>query len=1787
MDFEHYNTIVELRPHPTTPSTTTPTKYNTSDNNNNNNTQQQQQQSVADKKHSKISSTISSDGKWCWYHHENQLFLYDSTTGRRLTTWCFVESNKELNILTVTELNIFNRIYLLCAVGVSHSQSHLKILDVQHAMTIRTITLPFAVSFIRQLVSADPISSDDCIGRFKCPVVIGAKGGQSLIVDIDFNPRDLSLASINRQYSIKAVDVKTYNGKTFWEGNKSSLYPCVLIGSGDGGAANNNNNNQSQSNNNNNNNNNNNISSLPSTDNHRFDYPYIVETDYVLHNRQDIKSQIKYIKLSGSGIYVTAITYIPSIQALAIGYNMGCFQLFSTHNGTLNLVYSSPYKEFEHRFPVTHFLFQELEDDMDSSSSYLWVGRGNLISNNCQVSIILYKLDFIKSSTSSMSVIKSIDILQSIENQQLNITSSFIGTIFKMDYFFKQNELVDNTPKSKSIFIYQTQDQQGYQRLEVKIFDLSRFEKFGKETGNPSKWLYQVQLNNNIQNNVMNCWIDKYSISRNIYNPFEDEMDAPLSLSHPSFDLYLLQEDSVKKVHYLNPQEHAVDAMAKNGTLTFSNPQPLFSKFIEHKIFSFPRSEPALQTNDFILFALDNNMFSLIIDYITNSTVTIDFNGKEKINYFLTNPKMVLDITWEFFENLESSINVADIFSVGQGEKATREKLQDRLEMVYVKMMDTFSIVDSLCERYKTENNTNEITSNLERMYKTILQSTQHLEVLKWALTNDLLTAPVQAQIDKVSALVSLKRSNNKQLLSTLGQEQENSPLFIDILFKRISKHDTYPPSSTIEFKKFLDLFKSSNKFTKLVQILFYLLLDLDTIERLPSNLLSSLQNTFCISPDDISFIQGIWGLDSANLYEDIQLSMNDSYRELNSSTKSKKYGYEILSRFYANGSHMNALFFMKSIGFDPKDIQQATLAMKILLSNDSSASLMEAIIFERNFRKKFNTLELDSIEKLLYLLFDFCTKKKKLDKLMEMPLDDIEDQCFVHYLYGINASKLVPIYMIRRGRIVEGCNVQRKLQRTDILQSATSSSSSSSSQLSPSDQLYSMFMDNFSSSIPSLQKNAITQEVPKSDNFYDFDIPDEPLSIRGANSNTNECNVPSFGYQPFIRDHPVPKLYNDSDDLKAQGDVGNFKGFTKIDRAAHIEPFNAEAFAQQHDDAFLKGKDIILDSSTMTDDHTMHDDDDSDNGDDDDDQDFEFSQSQETQTPKPVLLKSALKNAQSPSSKRRVQIQESKNIMYPIESKEDVIASTDEDTDDEDDYNDDDDERFDDADEDQDENLNYYQTQQHVDHDDDDDDEMAEEDSLYGKNSSSLSNIKSTIRSMMRDVNQQHQDDDDELRDSRIYQGMEFEQDIGMGEDEFEEVEELDEDGEEDNYPSTQQYLTKNRSRIRELDDNDQEVEEEEEDDETILAGMKKTGYIYQSDEEDYDFGEDSLDEYDLDDGYQIRQHVPMPMDGGTQDDPFEILSSDEEQEKEQPPPKPKASKHQATSKYSYDNDQDEDLSSDYSTSTSSGSPKQPFVSELPSSSPRQAQQQDDEQEQEQEEEEEEEEKEFNPFVQEIIETTSSKDNQSFDEFMQENQISFDDIATKDSPISSQPIQNILETQASSSTIDEEEEKEKEEVEEVEDEIIEEDDVDQEIKEEMEQEKPLEEIIDEEIIEEAAQEEDMQEEEQDEIEAEEEQEILDRIAQEEQEEEEEVQETKEVEEQEEEEEEKSEDDEVTKPLARRASRKAREQLSTISSATKKKKSKSAAKPSTTDKNKKKDKKKKKLVTNNNNNNNK
>ncbi|EGC29140.1 hypothetical protein DICPUDRAFT_99925 [Dictyostelium purpureum] len=1471
-----------------------------------------------------LKSHITSDGNYCWYTKDNEIFFYELNTGKRITTWCFVKESKELYVSAVGELFIEDSMFLVATIKYDNNKTFLKVLDIQSGDVIRTIDIGSSnVNFIKQIhrESLYPDAPRDSMRNFKSPLALGFQNScQIIILDLYFNPKDKSIESSSKIQQLILQDISNYDCIQFFKSssinNLNKLIPYFVLGCDQ------------------------------FEPNVNFEYPVSKNGDSqgILigttgSTQQTLKNNNDQPHQPQQNCQISSIFYIESIHAIAVGYSIGTFQLFSSIN--FKLFYCSPLRESSfapHRqSPVTHILYQELDEGEESPIGNLWIGRGsmNQYSTTHPISIILYKLIFDQMAPDpSKSLSTLISLEQNIESPldlaHANNDNPYPGEILSLSYLYQNKDIDVDTgkfPKSKSIITYQYINNDGLPKIDMKLFDLALFDRYGFSQTNKQVWLHNIELiKSDLNTSFHSFWLDQDSVSYNTL--YQDEnntnklipeqqrerrLDASLSIHHPNFKAKLLTFNSVDLIDYLNPQERLVKELSDKGAIIFEHPQATYQRFIDTQIFTQTNvavTDKQKQKNDLMIFSLNNNLLSIITDYI--------------LNYRSSNAKLILDLFWSHFERIQSGFNLNELFS-----KTISSNTQKQFETIYVKVVDIVRIFRTLIDRYIIEQNSNNnsltnnhnedsmvianstsanIPENLKNKLDQAINMALFIEVLKWSMNFGFFSSQNLTNMEKVRLITAQKRKDVREKLSTeLSATTTNDKLLIDLFYETINMDhsvNVYPPHSTTTLKNFIEIFSNANQFKKKIALFFYLLIDLEIVSSEVKNIhssetLKSFLGSFKITNKYYSFIMGIWKLDNYLLEQsknnnnnrELIEEINSAFTLLNSSSITKKFLYPILSRFYSFGFMNYAQLLMKGWGFEPKNFDEASLYIKILLANHA---ILEAILFQRSFRARFSDLPLKSVESLLFSIFNLSLDLKKLDLIIDMPLDETEEQVFIQYLFINQASSLISMFYLKRGRIPEACKINRY----------QSSTARNNSFFDGYDTINHLIL-NYEQSLPSIQKPSNFYNNQQQSNNNSDDIPLLPrsatISKQSITINKSALAPPqSFIQKPIISNLPTPKLYNESVYFSSNlstAPVSNLEALTKKsedDKKEKMEIqqklFEMEEQKKREEIQKEKEKEDLRKQKEAEEIRMLQELEDRKRALiqkqlelQKEQLDQQKKQQQQQQSPlsytsspfsSPSGLKSALKSisssgGSSSSKKNHVRFKESLNQEYPIPSLDDLEYYGDNS---DEDYEDDEDEDYDEEDEDEEEEEEEEQQQQQqnrrfMNDEDDEDEEYNDDDDMiiHDDDADDQPDQNKQYSQFLQQKQQQQEEDQEEgqeLSNEEIDEEIvEYDEEYDENSDDpFKDIKRPEHGGKEPPKFAQFSMLSKPKSQYKQDEEDDEEGEgegerEEEEDDEGL--------------------------EYDDDEGYEENKtFAPDFSDGyGTEDKPMEILSSDDEE--------------------------------------------------------------------------------------------------------------------------------------------------------------------------------------------------------------------------------------------------------------------------------------------------------------------
>lgn len=119
-----------------------------------------------------------------------------------------------------------------------------------------------------------------------------------------------------------------------------------------------------------------------------------------------------------------------------------------------------------------------------------------------------------------------------------------------------------------------------------------------------------------------------------------------------SFDAHFLFYDSIHSLKFQSPKQQALTYMSDVGSMAFVEPKVAFETCLKSGLVQSTVSEPRQQQEELFTVALNNNLISLLCQYI-NERRTQD---TEVSIYYLPNPKVVLDWGWNTFQTFQKQL---------------------------------------------------------------------------------------------------------------------------------------------------------------------------------------------------------------------------------------------------------------------------------------------------------------------------------------------------------------------------------------------------------------------------------------------------------------------------------------------------------------------------------------------------------------------------------------------------------------------------------------------------------------------------------------------------------------------------------------------------------------------------------------------------------------------------------------------------------------------------------------------------------------------------------------------------------------------------------------------------------------------------------------------------------------------------------------------------------------------------------------------------------------------------
>jgi len=739
---------------------------------------------------------ISTTGNFCWTAGGDQLNIFgieETDVIERNQLWDFGEKE----ILCIEEVSILGLSCLVVSLRDNTGVCELRFLDVHRGKTRCVIQLSSKLAPVSAMCFLGEV------GKIQSGLVLGTSGGYIVLVDIT-EVRGPSSGVITKLETSNSTD------------KESNFLPAVVLDEA-----------YHQSG--------------------RLRFP-------VMEWGASEWRQLDALPLPEKGVLVTSLHHIEKLNAVAVGYNFGCFQLWSLSNlfsGVGNsLLYSSRCDDEEQvltkRVPISTFAYQELPYH-ETGHGYLWVGRSSLSSpllkNSHNALVEMYNIKFRfnegeyfileslrkehkRELDSSMrfsaekyvqpfSQIISIINIHPRENEflQEKITQGINKTDL-MDFMMEEGR--DERTKvsvaigSRILFVWQTflTTSTGIQKeFKMEIFDfmnqatdsiflpISLFATGQDDISPPSK--------------LLSVWVEPSSVSDFCVK------NGPLEINHSSFplsfDIICLSDEAVYSISYLSDKEKALAALPI--VLTYAGENEIAFLYSDCKNAGLISSghdvqQPVDMINALLDVCSENNLISTICRLVARQDKGSPILGIVENWALETMERYTDDLAHNYYEK--------ELMNEGISE---RSEVLENLNLALMRLGNLYNVfalfsrlrqdfLNSLKESLEDEEMESGELSDAEdledklrsaiKLEDSILMCCQHLELLVWFYQKGLFPVSTTTYPREVLA----KRYNQHLKLRSDLFKQHSSSMESDELEMQeggMSGVDDPPPSLFID----------------------------------------------------------------------------------------------------------------------------------------------------------------------------------------------------------------------------------------------------------------------------------------------------------------------------------------------------------------------------------------------------------------------------------------------------------------------------------------------------------------------------------------------------------------------------------------------------------------------------------------------------------------------------------------------------------------------------------------------------------------------------------------------------------------------------------------------------------------------------------------------------------------------------------------------------------------------------------------------------------------------------
>eukprot|EP01117_Protostelium_nocturnum_P019410 TRINITY_DN8416_c0_g1_i1.p1 TRINITY_DN8416_c0_g1~~TRINITY_DN8416_c0_g1_i1.p1 ORF type:complete len:1171 (+),score=309.98 TRINITY_DN8416_c0_g1_i1:211-3723(+) len=930
------------------------------------------------------------DGKLGWISERNGLLIYEFPSAKRIARFSFEEKK---TIVHVQEASLFNNNSLLIvSLSCLHSKGELHFINLSQLKTIKIIHLPFQPSksfFLnRNSKRSEEEGEDRMVNEHNAPSIedssilfVGSRGGNLYSIFLSLNDfKDDSKAKLL---------IKEWNGRTE-EGNEMELMEGFdFVGYS--------------------------IGLKQEEDGESVKYKWIEPSSRKEMSKQVLKKNV----------WVTCLKVIKSIHSLAVGNNLGGFQLISL--STFQVLYSSPLSWTEGSNigktdiggQVIDFCDQKLDNDRYLC---LWVGRGNRyspfeeFSNQIEEKIVLFHLDLQRWKQLQIQPSLNLDVcVRKLEHSPPISKSGYWKLAHSHSFPDDLKSELDESEAGKRIAVFgwklMNSSPQQQQITRFEVYDAQNIAEDLSWNEHPSSSYPPFISYHRSESPLISCYFE-----REMMELSENEENFPRqenqSLDH--FKLNCLFEDFLV-IQTMNGRQLEVlnDLALIEQPLSNETISQIYNKFVAVGL--IPRKYQSNLNEDnlcaVLQVCLKNNLVSWICCCVENLSQfdSVDqhtqlFDDSESSIQHQTIAGVILK--WARMTLRESSESVHEYLESTSLKILGKMDHDSLLENNFVRVSDLRFVFAQLAKIPSTEKGQEEVNKNVEETELLV----QHLETIMWFQSARLLE---RLSDSKGEFLLRWKKGKGKKM--------------IDILISYIG-FDTF--NQVLSAGNTLEMFSfgSPSHMVMKLNILFYILLGLE--KQYPDQdmkkKIEQFASYFMLSVSTQKFIRGIWLLD--NIFEnntEIELAchyLNDPtlcLEDIAFDEETKSSLISAILRSLWNFSQFNNSFnsiiqFYRGRSPAITSVDDYRIVLEMFVRENT---LQEAFQFQRSFKGVYGDDKKAFEEFIELVLVKSKEKQSSLLPLVQLPFDIEEENTFVERLREEKENNLLAVYLLQRGR--------------------------------------------------------------------------------------------------------------------------------------------------------------------------------------------------------------------------------------------------------------------------------------------------------------------------------------------------------------------------------------------------------------------------------------------------------------------------------------------------------------------------------------------------------------------------------------------------------------------------------------------------------------------------------------------------------------------------------------------------------------------------------------------------